>query len=93
MAKIDRRGLDDISKMMQPKNRLWLLMHYSQETMWTATDLVAETNDKWLKIVDDINYPDGIFSLQEEKGKVNDKSKVVKEARLKKLPYIIVNQR
>jgi ATP-dependent protease ClpP protease subunit len=67
MGKIDKRGLDEIRKMMCPKSEEWLLTNYYDETMWVASDLVAETNDSWLKIVTTIDAPAGIFSVGNKK--------------------------
>ena len=53
--------------MMNPKSKTWLLTNYYDETMWIASDLVAETNESWLKLVTTIDAPEGIFSAGRKK--------------------------
>ena len=70
MKKIDDRDLIEIERMMKPRSKEWLLLHFEEETMWFASDLVSETNGSWLNIVDAIDAPSGIFNLGSKKDDV-----------------------
>lgn len=92
MKKIDTRGLKEISEMMKPKSQDWLNYNFKKETLWTATDLVAETSDGWLNIVDIIDAPGGIYKLMEEKrSSLDDKARFTTDE--SSSPFIIVNKK
>jgi ATP-dependent protease ClpP protease subunit len=103
MRKIDRRGLDEISVMiagrrfdaLSENGKKWFKLHFDQETMWIASDLVSETNDGWLKIVDVIDAPDGIFSEEVSRQSIKASKEKQAELDLKERPdkadYIIIN--
>lgn len=90
LAKIDRKAMEENSEMMGVPSRAWIEAHNRNETMWTAEDLVSETKKKWLKVVDEIETPEGIFNLETQTGPSN-KNKNEKAQDFKSLPWVIVN--
>lgn len=88
LDKIDTAGLKETEEMIAPPSKAWLKRHHDAETLWRAEDLVAETNNDWITIVDDISAPGGIFNIgfsgREEKDKAIKKE--LDESR-----WIIVN--
>lgn len=93
--KIDQQGLDEVSEMLGGPKKSWLSRHHRAETLWTAQDLVKETNQDWLTLVDDIIVPGGIFNMQNQGS--DARSDIIKskmeliERELEKSSFVIVN--
>jgi ATP-dependent protease ClpP protease subunit len=89
LKKVDKKADKENIEMMGVKDPKWLEIHNRNETLWVAEDLVEETSKKWLKIVDEIETPEGIFNLETKTGSSSNFNE--KSQELKKLPWIIVN--
>lgn len=62
LRRIAKTGEREVKDMMGSPSDEWFDFHNRSETMWTAEDLVAETNNNWLNVMDEITTPDGIFN-------------------------------
>jgi hypothetical protein len=88
-----RANLENAAMMGSPSPR-WLEVHHRNETLWEAQDLVAETKNNWLTLVDVLSVPGGAFNLENEGG-ANDRANPAVHNYLKfefdGKPWIIVN--
>lgn len=89
LGKWTKKADKENTEMMGVKDSKWLEIHNRNETLWVAEDLVEETPKKWLKIVDEIETPDGIFNLETKTGSSSNLNE--KSQELRNLPWIIVN--
>lgn len=85
LNKIDVKANKDNIEMMSA-NRKWYALHNANETLWNAEDLVNETNNDWLTIVDSIDAPYGIFNVRARSG-AGELRRSVKDS---SLPWVIV---
>jgi ATP-dependent protease ClpP protease subunit len=74
LLRIDARAQVENDAMMGSPSPLWLALHFRNETLWEAQDLVAETQNNWLTLVDVLSTPSGPFNLSAE-GDDTDQSK------------------
>lgn len=63
LSEIDRRANIESELMMGSPAPGWLVLHHRNETFWQAQDLVDETMNNWLTIVDVLDVPGGPFNL------------------------------
>lgn len=89
LQKLDRKADKENSQMMGVSKPEWLEKHNRNETLWTAEDLVAETAKSWLKIVDEIETPDGIFNLETKMGPSEGNKRI---NGFENAPWVIVNE-
>lgn len=94
LARIDGRAAAENEAMMGSLERGWMARHFRNETLWEAKDLVSETKNNWLTIVDILDTPNGAFNLTGE----DDAREQLKRARKGSFmfdstanPWIIVN--
>lgn len=85
LKRIDARANKENIEMIGA-NLKWYKLHNSAETLWTAEDLVSETNSNWLTIVDSIDTPHGVFNLR-VRGGAGELRRSINESTL---PWIIV---
>jgi ATP-dependent protease ClpP protease subunit len=93
LLRIDARAQAENDAMMGSPSPLWLALHFRNETLWEAQDLVDETTKDWLTIVDVLSTPNGPFSLSAE-GDDTDQTKRPghrHKFEFEDKPWIIVN--
>lgn len=63
MQRLEARNKDALREMMGA-GQAWFDAHYYAETLWEAEDLVDQTPNNWLTIVDAVKGTDKLFTIQ-----------------------------